>query len=220
MAIQVASFLIPKNGNLWYVLEDKYIKGGLHVVASNQDRDDILDVNRKQGMLVIVSETGKVWSLQEDLLEWKEFKVGGGSGGVRQSVTKIVVGIAAQDHADFELSLGATTLIHKLEVDQICQVEAFSTAERAEDNPYRFVSTIAHLEDDGSTLMSDGTILRGRRYHILSNLEPQPSSKIYFRLTNLEARPPLGDVPTKDIVLKISFLPLEGTYDIDPSLNT
>lgn len=219
MAIQVASFLIPKNGNLWYVLEDKYIKGGLHIVATDADRDNILDVNRKQGMLVIVQASGKVWLLLEDMISWQEFKVGGG-GAVRQTVLKTIIGIAAQERADFELSLGGTAIIHKLAVDSPCQVEIFETSARNDTNPFRFVATPDHLVDSGMTKMTDGTILRGRRYHIVSNQESEPSSLAYFRITNLDAKPAFGDVPTKDIQLTISFLSIEGGLDPDPSLNT
>lgn len=218
MAIQVASFIIPKNGNLWYILEDKYIKGGLHVVADNEERDNILDVNRKAGMLVIVQADGLVWSLDNDMLTWNQFKVGG-SSGVRHTVVKTIVGIAAQERADFEMALGGTSLIFSLSVNTVCQVEVFETDQRADSNPYRFVSTPDHLKDDGSTLMTDGTILRGRRYHIFSNLEPVPTPNIFFRVTNLDAIPPppgngeMPDVPTKDITLTISFLPLEGALE-------
>lgn len=221
MAIQIASFLIPKNGNLWFLLEDKFIKGGLQVAATNDDRDAIPDTNRKQGMLVVVQADGKVWSLQEDMLTWKEFKVGGGTGP-RMTAIRTVQGLAAQDHADFELSLGGTAIIFALSVDGVCQVEAFETAARTDTNPYRFVSTSDHLSDDGSTLMSDGTILRGRRYTIVSNQDATPSSLIYFRITNLTALPTAAgaDVPTMDVTLSVSFLPIEGAYSADPTLNT
>ncbi len=222
MAIQVASFIIPKNGNLWYILDDKFIRGGLHVVPTIEDRDAIPDTNRKQGMLAIVQTDGKVWSLQEDMLAWKEFKVGG-SNAVRMSVQKTIIGIAAQERADFTISLGGTAIIYSLDVSDVCQVEAFETAARAELNPYRFVATSDHLKDDGQTLMTDGTILRGRRYHILTNQETEPSADIYFRITNLDAlpAPPVSgeDIvapSTKDITLTISFLSIEGAYEPVP----
>ena len=73
---------------------------------------------------------------------------------------------------------------------------------RDDSNPYKFVATSDHLEDDGSSLMTDGTVLRGRRYAILTNQEPGPSMDIYFRITNT-------DVVAKNVNLTVSFLPLE-----------
>lgn len=216
MAIQVSSFLVPKNGNQWFILEDKYIKGGLQVAATLAERDAIPDTNRKAGMLVVVQADGKVWSLLDNLLDWKEFKVGGSGAGQRQTIVQNVVGVASQDHADFELPLGAAALIYSLRVSTVCQVEAFETAARSDTNPFRFVATSDHLADDGSTLMSDGTILRGRRYTILTNQDTPPGQSIYFRITNLDALAPPAQGPelptpaTRDFQLTISFLPLES----------
>ncbi len=221
MAIQVASFIIPKNGNTWYILEDKFIKGGLHVVADEAERDAIPAQNRKAGMLVIVQADGLVWSLDLDMTSWNQFKVGG-STAVRQTIVYTINDIAAQDRADFALSMGGTCVVYSLSVNTVCQVEAFETDQRADTNPFRFVSTADHLKDDGSTMMTDGTILRGRRYHIFSNQEAIPSADIYFRVTNLDALPAvpqngdMPDVPTKDITLTISFLSIEGAYEPVP----
>lgn len=213
MAIQVASFLIPKNGNTWFLLEDKFIKGGLHVVADVVERDAIPDVNRKASMLVIVQADGKVWRLLDDMLTWREFKVGG-SEPVRCTAIHTVVGLDSQAHADFELALGGSALIYSLSVDTVCQVEIFETSARKDTNPYRFVSTLDHLFDDGSTMMSDGTILRGRRYSIVTNQEAIPTGNIFFRITNLTALPvvidPLADIPSINVTLTVVYLPLEG----------
>lgn len=202
MAIQLPSFLIPRGGNKWYLLEDKYIKGGLQVAATIADRDSIDTENRKAGMLVVVQADGKIYQLESSLTSWKEFQVGGGAP-VRQTVEYTTISLAPNAADYFALSLGRSALIFKLIVDTPCIVEAFGTVLRDENNPYKFVATSDHLEDDGSTLMSDGTVLRGRRYSILANTESGNATDIYFRLTN-------KDVVEKNINLTIQFLPLES----------
>lgn len=210
MAIQVASFLVPKNFNSWYILEDRYMKGGLHVCTTVENREEIPPESRKHGMLVVIQEDESLWMLNEDLETWKAFKTGGGGTGVRQKIVQRVQGLASQDHAEFALDIGPTALVLSLEVDTVCQVEAFETYQMEDTNPYRFVATDDHLVDDGSTKMTDGTILRGRRYSIFSNQDPLPKPEIYFRITNIDAKPSTGDVPVKDITLTLTFLPLEG----------
>lgn len=210
MAIQVSSFLVPKNFNSWYILEDRYLKGGLRVCTTLEEREAIPPESRKHGMLVVVQAEEKMWMLNEDLETWKEFKTGGGGTGVRQKVVQRVRGLASQDHADFALQLGQTALILALEVDTVVQVEAFEHSTMDDTNPYRFVATDDHLIDDGSTKMTDGTILRGRRYSIFCNQDPIPTQDIYFRITNIDAAPATGEIPVKDVTLTLTFLPLEG----------
>lgn len=201
MAIQVSSFLVPRGGNKWYVLEDKYLKGGLQLAATIEERDAILEENRKAGMLVVIQSDFKIYQLETDLISWREFKTGGASA-VRQGVQFSTRELAADSSQSFALSLGRSALIYELSVDTPCRVEAHSTVLRDESNPYKFEATSDHLYDDGSSLLSDGTVLRGRRFSILANLEEGNSSDIYFRITNT-------DTVAKTINLKINFLPLE-----------
>lgn len=203
MAIQVSSFIVPKGGNKWYVLEDKYLKGGLQVVASNAERDAIEVDNRKAGMLVVVQSNGKLYQLETSLTSWREFQVGGGSP-VRQTVQYTTGVLAADASKFFALNMGRSAIVFSLSVDTPCTVEAFSDINRNESNPYKFVATSDHLKDDGSTLMSDGTVLRGRRYTILANMEDGNSGDIYFKITN-------SDVLEKNINLSVQFLPIEST---------
>ena len=204
MAISLASYLVPKNGNTWFLLEDKYFKGGLQVVSNLMQRDAINVVNRKAGMLVVTQEDNKVWQLALDLITWIEFKTGGAAAV--QAVRKTTVFVAPQvmpgEYLDFALPLGKSVLIHSLSVDKLCQVKAYETPDRLDTNPYNFISALDHLVDDGSTLMSDGTVLRGRRYSVLTNQEVVSSIDIYFRITNT------GAVVT-DITLTLIHLTLE-----------
>jgi hypothetical protein len=73
MPVQLSSFLLPRNGNTWFVLEDKYLKGGLQVVANQAVRDSINPINLKSGQLVVTQDDNRLWQLQPDLVTWFEF---------------------------------------------------------------------------------------------------------------------------------------------------
>lgn len=75
MPITVSSFIVPKNGNKWYVLEDTYLKGGLRVVANEEERLSIHPASRKARMLAIDIDTGLIWQLSADLVTWTSFKI-------------------------------------------------------------------------------------------------------------------------------------------------
>lgn len=201
MAVQLSSFIVPKGGNTWFILEDKYLRGGLQVLANAAARDAIVPENRKASMIVITQDDNKLWQLDKDLVTWKAFSAGGGTP-TRQTVKYATKSLNPNDVENFSLELGRTAVVYKLSVDTPCVVEAFETVLREDTNPYKFVATSDHLEDDGSSLMTDGTVLRGRRYTILSNQETGESMDIYFRITN-------NDIVAKNVNLTLSFLPIE-----------
>lgn len=202
MSIQVASFLIPKNGNTWFVVEDKFIKGGLQVVPSTVERDAINPINMKPGMLVVTQSDNKLWQLRADS-SWSEFVPGGAPTQTgRKSVSYTASSLLPNSVVDFVLPIGKTVLVLKLAVNTPCMVQCFSTAGRGESNPYTFVPTADHLEDDGSSLMTDGTILRGRRYSIFSNLEVENSIDQFFRISNAGAS-------TISVTLDIEYIVIE-----------
>lgn len=208
MAISLSSFLIPRNSNTFFLLEDKYLKGGLRVVDSLIERDSINPLNRKEGMIVVDKSSKKLYQLQADLESYLEVSLGGEGGGTplgsRQTVVYITpTPLEPLGFVDVTLNMGKSALVQSLSVDKgPCKIEAFSRADRSDSNPYTFVASAEHLEDDGTTFNSDGSVNYGRRYTIVSNLEPVPTSEIYWRITNI------GDVQNT-FALSILFLPLE-----------
>lgn len=80
MSIQVASFLVPKNGNTWPVLEDVFIKGGFRAVADQTARNTIDAAGMKAGMLVSVLADNKIYQLGSDLATWSEVSLQGPQG--------------------------------------------------------------------------------------------------------------------------------------------
>lgn len=85
----------------------------------------------------------------------------------------------------FAIPMGRSNLLIEVRIDtpQVL-VEGFGDPSYAETNPYSFKSRHDQMFDDGSTLMSDGTIRYSRRYAIVSNTEKPASNQIYWQLTN------------------------------------
>lgn len=78
MPIQVASFLIPRNNQTWYILEDKYLKGGLRICADVVERNAIHASSLKKGMLVLLLTDNKLYQLMNlSPRVWEEFKPSG-----------------------------------------------------------------------------------------------------------------------------------------------
>lgn len=78
MPIQVASNIVPKNNAKWPVVDDTYVKGGLHVVADAAARDAIyLDATArlilKNGMLLVTASDARIWQYS-GLGVWVELK--------------------------------------------------------------------------------------------------------------------------------------------------
>jgi hypothetical protein len=151
-------------------------------------------------MLVLISADNKIWQLGADLITWTEFKVG--SSAVRQTLTHSTAVLQPAGVEEFSLPIGRTAIVLTLGVDTPCTVEAFGTILRNESNPFKFVATSNHLIDDGSSLMTDGSVLRGRRYSILANDEQGSSLDVYFRITN-------SDTVAKNVNLTLTFIPIE-----------
>lgn len=186
MAIQLASSLIPRNGQTFFLMEDIYFKGGFQVRPHVAARDSIMNLNRKHGMLVYTQAEGKLWMLDSNLTTWTEFQSGGGgSMGQRQVVVHPVPEpIPTAGSYEFSLSLGKTAIVQDLTVNVPCMIEAHGTPDYSDTNPYTFVAMTNHLTDDGSQILGDGTTIKGRRFAIVSNLEVPATNVIYFRVVN------------------------------------
>lgn len=74
MPVNVSSFLLPRNNQQWYIVEDIYLRGGLRIVANAQARDSIHVSSKKPHMLVITADDGRIWQLQPDNQTWADFR--------------------------------------------------------------------------------------------------------------------------------------------------
>lgn len=204
MPIQLASNIVPRNQNTWYLLEDVYMKGGFQVRADEADRDSIDPLNLKAGMLCLTQDTKTLWILGDDLATWTQFSASNSNMGfVRQVVVQDCGTMAPSSSKTFSLQLGKTAMILVLAVTQPVLVAAYSTPDMNDSNPYKFLATADHLADDGSMILSDGSIINLRRYAVFANMENPPTNNIYFQVTNTGST-------AVSVALTITFLPIEG----------
>lgn len=70
MPIFIASSLLPRNGNSYFLLEDTHVRGGFRTCSTLAQLEEIPQSSRKQGMVVSVSQTGLLYMLASDLLTW------------------------------------------------------------------------------------------------------------------------------------------------------
>jgi hypothetical protein len=89
-------------------------------------------------------------------------------------------------YAEFDIDIGIASIVYGLTVNRPVLVEVFATPGQNETNPYTFLATLDHLTDDGTILMSDGSIIQQRQYSIFANQEEPPQNKVYGRITNID----------------------------------
>lgn len=76
MPIQLASYVVPKNGGQFFLMEDKYLKGGFRVCIDTADRDAIFSVSLKSGMVVYTQSDSKYWQWNAATTTWLEIPFG------------------------------------------------------------------------------------------------------------------------------------------------
>lgn len=109
MPVMMTSFIVPASAALPYLLEDKYIKGGLRFVDTIVNRDAIHSFARREGMLVYVQEDKTYYQLDADMVTWK----GATLGGSKAVAYKFADPLVATTEADGSISvtLGASNKI-------------------------------------------------------------------------------------------------------------
>lgn len=202
MPIQIPSFFVPRNANAFYLLEDKYLKGGFQIWADINARDSIPAGNRKAGMLVYTQADQKLWTLSTDLTTWEESGLGGTGGAVRNIALYTTPELEPNEFHDFALVLGKTCVVNRLVMSVPMLLQIYGTPDRTAENPFEFLATPDHLYDDGTTLMSDGSVFKNRRFSILSNEEDPPAPNAYARITNT------GQIPSSTTI-SITYVTLE-----------
>lgn len=82
MPIQLASYVVPKNGGQFFLMEDKYLKGGFRICADTAERDATFSVALKDGMIAFTKADGKYWQWDATNTVWVEipFSVEGPAG--------------------------------------------------------------------------------------------------------------------------------------------
>lgn len=196
MPLYMSSFLLPASAGVPYLLEDKYVRGGYRCVATLAERDAIRTTERKAGMRVFVAENTKTYTVNPGALTtWVEVT----TSPVRQSIQYVAPSALANNASvDFILPLGKSAMIIKLAASAPgIEIQCHSTAARNDTNPYTFLSYTGHLQDDGSSKLDNDEIEYNRRYSMVCNLEPTPTSDTYWRVINKSGA---SLTPTIDVV--------------------
>lgn len=97
-----------------------------------------------------------------------------------------IANLGPGDKEEFEIDIGVASIVYALTVNRPVLVEVFATPAKNEPNPYTFLATLGHLVDDGTVLMSDGSIIQQRQYSIFANQEEPPQPQVYCTITNID----------------------------------
>jgi len=223
MALQIASDLVPAGSGTFYLLEDIYTKGGLQVQDSLETRDAIPVANLKKGALVLTLSDKKIWMVTKvsfpsredpdapEAVEWEELALSGGSSapGSRKVAIHNIKTFLRDQQLEFEIKMGASSIVFRLETSRPTRIRAFSTPEKDETNPYEFISTTDHLIDDGRQLFEDGSVLRTRNYSMFANFQSPATDYMYFTIDNIEE----DEGP---MTVTITYMSLESASGVEP----
>ena len=181
-----------------------YGKGGWRSVLTTVDRDAIPTPRLEDGMVVYVTDIQTAYVYLDGL--WQELTFGG--GGAKQTFTRLTYTNSIEDLppetlSSFELPFGKTSMILQLTVSRPVKVTVYSTPDYTDTNPYTFLATSDHLTDDGSALLSDGTILKQRNYSIFANLESPPQERVYAVVESV-------DSGTGPVTIDITYIIIES----------
>lgn len=102
----------------------------------------------------------------------------------RNTWSYTVPALDVDSEVSFDIPLGESIIVYNLTVDRPVKVTVYGTAAKDEPNPYTFIATPTHLTDDGTTTLSNGSIIKTRQYSIFANLEDPVQNKVYATITN------------------------------------
>lgn len=204
LGTNVAAAIVPfTDADAFATHHATYGKGGWRGVPTYADLALISEPRLDDGMAVYVIETGVVYTWNATTGEWVYFIKGGDLSPKRITVEQTITNLVAGQTQSFELAIGKAVIVYGLTLSKVAKITAWSTPAKDETNPYIFSATADHLTDDGSTILSDGSILRNRKYSILVNLEDPATNKIYFDVENIDFQP-------GDVTVTLTYLPIEN----------
>lgn len=108
----------------------------------------------------------------------------------RKSFTYTTATLQGDEFEKFDLPIGCSAFVIRLEVDVACTVEIYPDSSYADATPYTFIATDDHLLDDGRILMSDNTSTITKRTFLLVNRDSPIQNKLYAKITNSESSTP------------------------------
>ena len=123
------------------------------------------------------------------------------SARVTEDIELGVIGLEESVRIPVPITCATATLLRVALSHPMLLLEIHASPNYSDSNPYAFRSSVALLEDDGTTVLEDATVGRSRRYAIFSC--PDVNDKtMYVKVTN---EGPTTSVPT----LSLTYLPSE-----------
>lgn len=207
-----------KMGQLVLTVAEQKIWQVTDLVLQSRDNPDVTEsVTWTEFLTGGVSDDapqdGKTYGRQDGA--WVQVQAGsGGPTGLtptsRTVAIQTISGLTQGVDQTFTLQLAVSCIVLKLSVSRPCKISAYGTPSMDEPNPYQFQGTDDHLTDDGSMLLSDGTVFRTRNFSIFANMEDTPTENMYFVAS-------ATDDGEGDVVLTVTYLPLEVLPDTGDS---
>lgn len=106
MPIFLGTFITRSNPTtVPFVVQDIDLRGGFRVVADHDERNDISNLARVPGMLVLTKDDGIIWQLLDGNTDWVEFQVGGGGGAVQTASDPLSIDVSG------DLSINADRIL-------------------------------------------------------------------------------------------------------------
>lgn len=133
---------------------------------------------------------------------WVEVQASG-TTGKRLVAIQTFDNLASGAFEEFSLVLAPTAIVISLSVSRPVKITAYGTPEKLETNPYQFLATADHLIDDGSMLLSDGSVFRTRNFSIFANMEAEASDQMYFIMESV-------DDAEGPVTMTLTYLPMES----------
>lgn len=219
--------------NPFAILDDSLLKGGLRIVDTKTDLEQLNVAVVKLGMYVAVTEEqGKLYECTE--LEIKEDPLFGDNYIEKIVFSPVVVGatgvlltnrkkkkvrfseILPNQVAEMPVDLGCRScIITYLQVSggRKMELEIFSSKDKIDPIPYMFNSMYRYF-DDGSTFLKNKTRFQYKKFYVLINNEPDPlDQRIFlFRCRSLEDDAYRTSLlpNSEDFEVIINYIPLEA----------
>jgi len=210
MGIKITGTFVP--GGEFPLVEDSHLKGGLRVVETTQDRDNIPELDRKFGMLVYVMEDKKLYQLLDDgsgdvtnNILWKESALGSGSGALKARLI-----------SRFNIDLSGTPTIDGVDTQANDIIAVFGQTDSTQNGFYK-------INQDGTwerTLLKEGDhaagilfiVEEGNDYHDTLWLITNDEGSDVVGTDGLSAKPlTQNEVLVKNITVRLC----ESQFNVD-----
>jgi hypothetical protein len=208
--------ITANNGKVWQLADDMVTFNEIKLGGDNPKVQGIAPISVLVNGDIVIDpkaivpaaktddKVGDILVLNGDRLPaWKTLSLSGMSGQRLEIEYKPESTMAPGASHSFQLEMGKVCMLLTVQLTlPSFRLEAFTSSSFSDANPYTFVSDSDMLSDEGITKSPDSSLVKGRRFSFVANLENPVKNIIYWRLTNL------GSLPMQPTLL-LSYLVLE-----------